>query len=215
MEVEKDQLHGANRNWISLQRWLDVSNDEQGITWCPIDAPLFQVGSITANILGSATKSEKWIKKLEPSGTIYSWALNNHWHTNFQLSQEGKLQFRYHIKPHLGNYSYGNANQFGMEQVQPLLSVPVTSDFLSGSLLSLVGSESVCATVFKTLEDGNSAILRLRSISNVDETVALNWKSVKPTSVSVLDLENNQAAAEIGTEVIVPARDFISLKVIW
>jgi len=215
MEIEKDQLHGANRNWITLQRWLDVSNDKYGITWCPIDAPVFQVGTMTANILGAATKSEKWIEKLELSGTIYSWALNNHWHTNFPLSQDGKLTYRYNLKPHLGDYSYGKANQFGLEQVQPLLSIQVSNDFETGSLLSIDGSEAVSATVFKTLEERNKAVLRLRSDSHEDEKVTLEWNTLKPRSVSVLDLESNMAGEEIGSEVIVPAMDFISLLVNW
>ncbi len=215
MEIEKDQIAGANRNWITLQRWLDISNDEYGITWCPIDAPVFQVGTMTANILGGAHKSDKWIRKLEPSGTIYSWALNNHWYTNFPLSQEGKLTFRYHIEPHQGKHSYGDANHFGMEQMHPLLSVPVDRDYKAGNLLSLEGSESVSASVFKTLADGNTAILRLRSHSTEDEMMVLKWHSVKPASVSILDIQNNHIVEEIENEVVVPARGFISLKVVW
>ncbi len=215
MEIEKDQLPGANRNWISLQRWLDISNDERGITWCSLDAPIFQVGTMTANILGGASKSEKWIRKLEPAGTIYSWALNNHWHTNFQLSQGGKLTFRYHLKPHLGEYPYGKANQFGIEQVQPLITVPVINDFTPGSLLSLEGSESVTTTIFKTLRDGNRAILRLRSDSQTDETVSLNWNNEKPASVSIFDLDSNRSVETIGSEVTVPAMDFITLLIHW
>lgn len=215
MEVEKDQLEGANRNWITLQRWLDVSNDEYGITWCPIDAPMFEVGTMTANILGGASRSEKWIKKLESSATIYSWALNNHWHTNFQLSQGGELTFRYHIMPHRNQYSYGDANHYAMEQAQPLVSVPVQNNFKTGKLLSLEGSEYVSASVFKTLEDGKTAILRLRSHSTEDEMMILRWHSVKPASVSILDLQNNQVVKEIEDEVVVPARGFVSLKVVW
>ncbi len=215
MEIEKDQLPGANRNWIALQRWLDISNDERGITWCPLDAPVFQVGTITANILGGATGSEKWITKLEPSGTIYSWALNNHWHTNFPLSQGGKLTYRYHLKPHQGEYSGGEANRFGIEQAQPLIVLPVNRDFIPGSMLSIRGSESVTATVFKTLRDGNRAMLRLRSDARTDETITLDWHIEKPASVSVFDLENNQAMETVGSEVTVPAMDFVTLLIRW
>ncbi|MEI7526755.1 MAG: glycoside hydrolase family 38 C-terminal domain-containing protein, partial [Mariniphaga sp.] len=100
MELEKDQLKEGNRNWIAFQRWLDISNEKLGVTWCSLDAPVFESGNMTANIIGGATNSPEWIRKLEPSATIYSWALNNHWHTNFPLSQEGKIQFRYRILPH-------------------------------------------------------------------------------------------------------------------
>jgi len=125
MELEKDQLSGANRNWIAFQRWLDISNNKRGVTWCSLDAPVFESGNITANIIGAATNSPQWIKKLPPSATIYSWVMNNHWHTNFPLSQEGKVLFRYRIFPHNYSYNADKASKFGMEQSQPLIAVPI------------------------------------------------------------------------------------------
>jgi type IV secretory pathway TrbF-like protein len=32
-------------------------------------------------------------KRLNQFATIYSWIMNNHWHTNFPLSQKGKSHF--------------------------------------------------------------------------------------------------------------------------
>lgn len=125
MQLEKDQLPGANRNWIAFQRWLDISNDKKGVTWCSLDAPVFESGNITANIIGAATNSPQWIKELQPSATIYSWVMNNHWHTNFPLSQQGKVLFRYRIFPHNYGYDASEAAKFGMEQSQPLIAVPV------------------------------------------------------------------------------------------
>jgi hypothetical protein len=50
---EKDQLPGACKNWITVGRWVDVSNDEYGVTWATLDAPLVEVGGITANLISS------------------------------------------------------------------------------------------------------------------------------------------------------------------
>ncbi len=46
MEVEKDQWAAGNRNWLALQRWLDISNGKDGLTWCSLDAPLFELVAI-------------------------------------------------------------------------------------------------------------------------------------------------------------------------
>ena len=143
MEIEKDQLPEGNRNWIALQRWLDVSNEKLGITWCPLDAPIFEVGNMTANILGSATNSKEWITKLEPSATVFSWALNNHWFTNFPLSQGGELIFRYRINPHMGGNHIALANRFALEQYQPLIPVNVSEEFKEDQLLAIEGDPSV------------------------------------------------------------------------
>ena len=50
MEVEKDQLPQANRNWMAMQRWLNISNDKASVTMCSLDAPLIEYGKMTANI---------------------------------------------------------------------------------------------------------------------------------------------------------------------
>tara|TARA_R110002050_G_scaffold274283_3_gene418670 strand:+ start:10236 stop:13157 length:2922 start_codon:yes stop_codon:yes gene_type:complete len=215
MEIEKDQLPGANRNWITLQRWLDIANGEKGVTWCPIEAPLFQVGEITANILGAATESEQWIRKLSPSGTIYSWALNNHWHTNFQLSQGGEIVFRYHILPRLNEAGYARPNQFGIEQHQPLVAAKVNKNFKNKQLLELDGSPLVLSTVFKTSEDGKYALLRLRSISAIDEQIDLIWPDKHPSIVQSYDIDSEDGTELRSNRVIVPANDFITLKVVW
>jgi alpha-mannosidase len=91
VEIDADQLPAANRNWICFQRWLDLSSEEKGITWCSLDAPTFESGKMTANIIGAAIQSPAWIQSLPLSSTIYSWALNNHWHTNFPYRRKVKL----------------------------------------------------------------------------------------------------------------------------
>ena len=54
MELEKDQLKAGNRNWIAMQRWLNISNDKKGVTWCSLNACAFESGDMTANIIGGA-----------------------------------------------------------------------------------------------------------------------------------------------------------------
>ena len=91
---ELDQIPASCKNWFSVQRWVDISNDRYGVTWSPVDAPLVEVGGITANLIGSQTNPDVWIQHLQPSQTIYSWVMNNHWHTNYRAEQEGPTVFR-------------------------------------------------------------------------------------------------------------------------
>ena len=37
---ELDQIPSACKNWFSVNRWVDVSNDQLGVTWVTLDAPL-------------------------------------------------------------------------------------------------------------------------------------------------------------------------------
>ena len=187
MEVEKDQWKQGNRNWLTLQRWLDVSNDTHGVTWCSLDAPLFEYGNRLANIaLGWGGKGP-WAKTLPPSSTIYSWVMNNHWHTNFPTTQEGPVTFRYRLYPHL-NFDIVESNRFGLEQSQPLVHVTADKDPKLTPLLS-VDNEQVYATILKSTGQDQELIVRLRSLSDKEEAVSLSYPGKQPSRVSLCRLE--------------------------
>lgn len=189
MEVEKDQWKQGNRNWLTLQRWLDVSNGTHGITWCSLDAPLFEYGSRSANIaLGWGGKGP-WIKELKPSSTIYSWVMNNHWHTNFPTSQEGQVTFRYRLYPH-NAFNVVDANRFGLEQVQPLVHVPANVAPQLSPILS-IDNPMVYATILKSTDSDNELIVRLRSVSDKKEKVTLSYPGKQPYQVYICRIEEN------------------------
>ena len=188
MEIEKDQWKQANRNWLAMQRWLDVSNNTHGVTWCSLDAPLFEYGGRYANISLSWGDKGNWLKYLNTSSTIYSWVMNNHWHTNFPLTQEGPVTFRYRILPHDG-YSAVTANRFGLEQSQPLVHVTADKNPKIESLIETDNS-NVYITILKSTDKDNDLIVRLRSLSDKDETVNLLYHHTYPKKASICRLED-------------------------
>jgi hypothetical protein len=215
MEIEKDQLPEGNRNWIAFQRWIDISNEERGVTFCSLDAPVFESGNMTANVLGMATDSPQWIRRLDPSATIFSWALNNHWFTNFPLSQEGIIQFRYRILPHDSKYDPAFSNRFGLEQAQPLVATTVSSNLEAKPPVSVKGSNNVYITILKTGIKGEEITLRLRSVSAKDESVTLVWPGREPSEMKIIDYTRNNSRNTLTDEVLVPAMGFVTLKAIW
>jgi hypothetical protein len=46
-------MPSACKNWLAVGRWADVSNRDHGVTLVTLDAPLLEVGGITANMTGS------------------------------------------------------------------------------------------------------------------------------------------------------------------
>ena len=97
---ELDQMPSACKNWLTVGRWADVANRDFGVTWVTLDAPLVQVGGITATLLNSQTNPDTWRKTIEPTQQLYSWAMNNHWGTNYRAYQEGPTVFRFVLRPH-------------------------------------------------------------------------------------------------------------------
>lgn len=170
-EVDADFFPEANRNWMCFQRWLDISNPERGVVWCSPDAPLLQHGRITANIMGSGNMdSPAWIRQLEPSATVYSWAINNHWFTNFPLSQEGVLTFRYSILPRHTPYDAAVANRFGMEQARPLIAAQTREAVNVTPPVSLDNRHVVVSSI-KSEPEG--LVVTLRSVSDRPEKVTI------------------------------------------
>ena len=210
VEVEKDQWAAGNRNWLTLQRWLDLSNDREGVTWCSLDAPLIESGAMTANQTGDWRGERKpWLRKLEPSSAIYSWVMNNHWFSNFPLTQDGPVTFRYRIRLH-GPYDAAAANRFGLEQAQPLAHVAANTDPALKPLVA-VANERVAVSILKPNADGHAVILRLRSVSAQADTATLAWPAGRPKRVCLCKL-NEDAGESAGDEITIPANGCVTLR---
>lgn len=205
---DMDQTPGANRNWYTVQRWVDISNPDLGVTWAPIDAPLMQIGGMTANLLGSVSFSE-WMTNAFDSQTIYSWAQNNHWHTNYKIDQLGLMVFRYIVRPHRGGYSAADAARFGMETTRPLL--PVRGKGKEIASLFTVSSPDVLVETVGVSEDKKALIVRLFGVSGKPVTTKMNWSGVKPASVWLSDL-TQKPLKQLGETIEVPGYDVVNLR---
>jgi hypothetical protein len=113
---ELDQLPGSNKNFFSVNSWIDVSNKDYGITLATPDIPLAEFGEITAE--------QPWRERVAPGNTVYSYVLNNYWHTNFKADQSGEIEFHYSLQPH-GPFDADAATAFGEQQREPFVAVPV------------------------------------------------------------------------------------------
>ncbi|MEN0053618.1 MAG: glycoside hydrolase family 38 C-terminal domain-containing protein [Mucilaginibacter sp.] len=182
MIPEYDQIDGANKNWLTMQRWVDVSNTQTGVTWTAIEAPLIELGGMTANHQsGGAYGSKNWYKTMEQTQPLFSWVLNNHWGTNFTLEQGGIMSFHYGIRPH-GSYDASLANRFGMEQNRPLLAVAVDKE-PAITMPVKIGNPMVFLSNLKESDDGKGWVLRVRSISDKPEKVLITWPQDKASSI--------------------------------
>ena len=214
VRLEEDQLKIANRNWLTMQRWIDISNDRDGITWCSLDAPLIESGAMTANQSGTWSGERKpWLTKSEPGSTVYSWVMNNHWFTNFPLTQDGPVTFRYRILPH-GAYDAATANRFGLEQAQPLVHIAAKNNAISKTIVAVEGSSSVSVTVIKSTAEAGAVIIRLRSVSLSDEEVRLTWPAGSPKRINVCEKEEVPGMV-VNNAVKVPANGLITLRAEW
>jgi alpha-mannosidase len=211
---EKDQMPGACKNWFTVQRWVDISNGERGVTWSPIDAPLVEVGGITATLIGSQTNPDVWQKRVDPHATsLYSWAMNNYWHTNYRAYQEGVTTFRYRIRPH-GPPSLAETQRFGIEQSQPFIVVPARDrkPAVAGAPRPKIDSPDVFLTAFKPADDGKGYILRLFAGAGRDVDVLLEWEGKAPAAVYRSDTLESRGGEKVSRPIHLAAWEVLTLR---
>lgn len=173
--AEEDQLQHANRNWYSVQRWVDVSNKDFGVTWSSLDAPLFEIGTQTsAGLLGGLTRSPKWINYMEQNPAIYSWVMNNLWHTNFRRDQEGVTVFRYALQVH-DAYDVAAANQQGFSNHRSLVATPAAGP-ATESLFFSIDSKAVYVESIKPAAGGKGVVVQLVNTQEQPAVVTLKGK---------------------------------------
>ena len=209
MQPEIDQIPGSCKNWLEVEQWADVSNPDFGVTWATLDAPLVEVGGITATLLGGQSNPAIWRKKIDPTQKLYSWALNNHWETNYRASQEGIITLRYAVKPH-GAFDAVAATRFATGLAQPLVVTRAIGKEKSVPRLQL-SSQSIIALVLKPSQDGKALIVTLYNPTNKPQVTALQWSEpIKATSYSNT---GEMPLAPVTGEIKIEAQDVVTLRV--
>ena len=210
MRPEIDQLPGSCKNWLSAGRWIDVTNANYGVTCATLDAPLVEIGSLSATMLGSQTHPEIWRKHIEPTQKFYSWVMNNHWGTNYRAYQDGLIEFRYALRPH-GGYDPAAASRFATGMSQPLVSSAQGRRPTMGLKLR-IDPEEVLVQECKQSADGSAWIVRLFGASGEDRKVNLTWTDNRPIKLWRSDLRE-QPLERLGTDVDVPGWELVTLRI--
>ena len=112
VRADRDQLAAANRNVVSAASVVDASNARFGVTIATPDAPLWQVGGLTAEAFKRSDATEAWLDRTLPGSELVAYLMNNYWHTNFKADQSGPVTFRFVLRPH-GPFEPIAARRFG------------------------------------------------------------------------------------------------------
>lgn len=183
---EIDQIAGACRDFFGARDSVDISNGEYGLTWTSLDAPLVEIGAVTDETPRNGER-RGWLQELAPSSRLYSYVMNNYWHTNYKAGQEGSVTLRYAVTPHHGSDS-AVAKRLGLEAANPL--IPVAADPASPPPLFplAIRPEAVVATRLKPSSDGKAWVLRLFNASREPQKLVLSGEAFDRGRVFLSDL---------------------------
>jgi hypothetical protein len=207
---DADQMPSACKNWFTVGSWADVSAADQGITWVTLDAPLVQVGGLTANLLNSQSDPEVWRKTVGPTGKLYSWAMNNHWGTNYRAYQEGPVRFRFRLRPHR-QFDAAEAARFAGSQTQPLVAMAARGPQPSGTPLLQLNQPDVLVTALKPSDDGQALIIRLFGTGPVERETSLQWPG-HPPSTLFRSGTAEKPGHQLAGRVVVPAQGLVTVR---
>ena len=158
----RDELPGGNREWYTVGHWMRVSGSGISAAVIPLDSPLAAFGDINRGL---------WPKTFAPrSATLFSYVINNYWHTNFPRVQEGDFTFRYVVTSG-SQLGPAELSRMGREALTPLEAGQLKeNDKVEPSRGSLpaapssfleIDSDGVEIEALKPAEDGEGCILRL------------------------------------------------------
>ena len=209
MRPEIDQLPGSCKNWLPVGRWIDVANEQHGVTWVTLDAPLVEVGKISATLAGSQHNPVLWRDHIAPTQKFYSWAMNNHWETNYRAYQEGVVEFRYALRAHAG-YDAAAASRFAIGLSQLLVAKAANSEPPSEPLMRIEPSD-VLAVSLKPTDDGDAWIVRLFGASGETREAKLRWLRPERVRFSLSDLSEDPIK-QLDEEVIVEGWGVVTVR---
>ncbi|TMR10183.1 hypothetical protein ETD86_40590 [Nonomuraea turkmeniaca] len=85
------RVPGSAEYMLPIRHWIAFEDPELTIAWATLEAPLVQLGTIHMPYAPFPPTLD------HEDGTVYSWALNNIWDTNFPAQQQGETTFRYSV----------------------------------------------------------------------------------------------------------------------
>ncbi|MGP3933353.1 glycoside hydrolase family 38 N-terminal domain-containing protein [Nonomuraea sp. KM88] len=90
------RVPGSAEYMLPIRHWIAFEDSELTIAWATLEAPLVQLGTIHMPYAPFPPTLD------QEDGTVYSWALNNIWDTNFPAQQQGETTFRYAVTSESG-----------------------------------------------------------------------------------------------------------------
>jgi len=176
VDPAQDLLKGGNVAWFTVQHWVRVASASLSVGVVPVDSPLITLGDIVRGA---------WPEEFQPNaGTIFSYAMNNYWHTNFRRVQSGDYMFRYAVTSGR-DLSPAELARFGSAAMTPLeVGELVPNDKFDDPERPLppgpssfleVDAPNVVVVNWKAADDGKGTIIRLLETGGTAATAHLTF----------------------------------------
>src|SRR5436309_4090977 len=174
MTVERDQQPGSCRDWYCHTHWVWLHEGNDGVLWSGPDTPLFTLNDLFRGA---------WRRTIVPDGTLFAYAMNNYWHTNYAASQGGAVTFRFR----LSLVAPGDAAEpvrRGWAACEPLYVSPSYTNETPGPLIAkeralFYADKGVMIVGAKPADDGDGVIVKVLDVAGQARSVGV-WPAAYP-----------------------------------
>jgi alpha-mannosidase len=166
--VERDQQPGSCRDWYCHTHWVWLREGNDGVLWSGPDTPLFTLNDLCRGA---------WRRAIVPDGTLFAYAMNNYWHTNYAARQGGEATFRFRLSL-LGPGDVAEPVRRGWAACDPLYVSPPFENGAPGPLISkdralFLADKGVLVVGAKPADDGDGAVVKLLDVAGQTRSVGV------------------------------------------
>lgn len=149
-----DTLAGGNRDFGYIGKWMDWSGADWGLTFVSPQTPIMEWGEMRSELIPANSSVSKWKTSFSPTQTLFSYALNNYWHTNYKADQEGSVCFSYTLIPH-GPKDLVAAYKSAEEIIAPPVILQSAKRHLETPFIKLSNNQAVVNIIQPLATPGN------------------------------------------------------------
>lgn len=203
-----DDLPGACQEWLPLQTSVLARGDGCDLLLCSPDVPLVCVGDVVRG---------RWpVRAPQLGGRLYSYVLNNYWHTNYPAVQSGELVFRYRLASG-ARIDPADAFRRGWEARRGLYAQRISfQDFRTpaapyerrdAGVLATVAPHNVVLVALKAADSGGGFVARFQEIAGEPARARLGLPGRRVAAAWATDL------VERDVQALEPAGDGVEVDV--
>jgi alpha-mannosidase len=170
MTVERDQQPGSCRDWYCHQHWVWLHEGTDGVLWSGPDTPLFTLNDLVRG---------EWRRRIAPDGTLFAYAMNNYWFTNYAARQGGPPPYACRFR--LSLLAPGDAAEpvrRGWGACDPLAVSAAALNPIPGALIGrdsalIIPDKGALVVSARPADDGNGAVVTVLDVVGQARTVGI------------------------------------------
>ena len=200
IDWDRDRLPGACVEWLPLQTAVRLETDDAAVALASPDVPLFCAGDIVRGTWADSARIR--------GGRIFSYLLNNYWHTNYRAEQSGDIVVRYRLMSDRA-IDAARAHRFGWEARRPLYGQRISFqefrepappyDARGTITLASVEPDGVALSTLVAARHEDGWIARLQEIAGERQTATIRFDGLRVARAWRVDhLEREIAELAVG-----------------